>query len=73
MAINTQVKVVEGCELQNRVPAAAQVSQPPSASNPKPINITFNGKNGMGQPDRFVLTEKLLSQHLMLIGGIGSG
>ena len=73
MAISTQVKVVEGRELQKKVPAAAQVMQTPSAPGQRPINIVFDGKNGNGQPDRFVLTEKLLSQHLMLIGGIGSG
>ena len=73
MPINTQVKVIEGCELHNKVPASAQTTLAATSSNPKPINIIFDGKNGAGQPDRFVLTEKLLSQHLMLIGGIGSG
>lgn len=33
----------------------------------------FNGVNGRGAPDRFCLSERLLSQHMMLIGGIGSG
>lgn len=69
----TMVRVCEGQELHLRVPQSAQVVQAPSPQCPRPINITFNGKNGEGQPDRFVLTEKLLSQHVMLIGGIGSG
>lgn len=73
MIYNASVKVVEGTELCDRVPAEAQVRQAPTAANPNPINIPFDGKNALGQPDRFVLTEKLLSQHLMLIGGIGSG
>lgn len=67
------VKVYEGQELHMKVPNAAQIMQSPSASCPRPINITFNGKNGDNLPDKFILTEKLLSQHLMLIGGIGSG
>ena len=73
MVYNASVKVVEGIELQDKVPATAQNRQAPSATNPRPINVVFDGKNALGQPDRFVMTEKLLSQHLMLIGGIGSG
>ena len=73
MVYNASVKVVEGIELQDRVPATAQNRQAPSSSCPRPINVAFDGKNALGQPDRFVMTEKLLSQHLMLIGGIGSG
>lgn len=69
----TTVSVVEGQQLHNTVPDSAKAMQSPSSSNPRPINITFSGKNGNGMMDRFVLTEKLLSQHLMLIGGIGSG
>lgn len=69
----TIVKVCEGQELCMKVPASAQKMQQPSSQCLHPINITFNGKNGNDEPDRFVLTEKLLSQHLMLIGGIGSG
>lgn len=69
----TTVQVCEGQQLHMRVPLSAQAIQQPSPSKLRPINITFNGKNGMGMLDRFVLTEKLLSQHLMLIGGIGSG
>lgn len=69
----TTVKVCEGQELLMKVPQVAQTMQQPSASSPRPINIVFNGKNGEGLTDKFVLTEKLLSQHLMLIGGIGSG
>lgn len=67
------VSVCEGQQLHNTVPTSAQVMQSPSPSCVRPINIVFNGKNGNGQIDKFVLTEKLLSQHLMLIGGIGSG
>lgn len=73
MVYNASVKVVEGIELQDKVPITAQSKQAPSATVPRPINVTFDGKNALGQTDRFVLTEKLLSQHLMLIGGIGSG
>lgn len=69
----TIVKVCEGQELRMKVPAAAQTVQQPSAQCQRPINIIFTGKNGEGILDKFVLTEKLLSQHLMLIGGIGSG
>ena len=67
------VKVCEGQELHMKVPSSAQLVQKPTTDCPRPINITFNGKNGDNLPDKFVLTEKLLSQHLMLIGGIGSG
>lgn len=67
------VKVCEGQELHMNVPPSAQLIQGPTADCPRPINITFKGKNGVNMPDRFVLTEKLLSRHLMLIGGIGSG
>ena len=70
---NTNVKVVEGIRLHSTVPNEAKQKQSPSATNPRPINIVFNGRNDNGTPDNFVLTEKLLSQHLMLIGGIGSG
>jgi len=69
----TTVQVCEGQQFHQRVPATAQQRQAPSQSCPRPINIEFKGKNGMGMPDSFILTEKLLSQHLMLIGGIGSG
>ncbi len=70
---NTTVRVIEGNRLSDTVPEAAKQRQQPSASNPRPINILFSGKNGKELPDQFVLTERLLSQHLMLIGGIGSG
>ncbi len=73
MIYNSSVKVIEGMELLDKVPAAAQAKQAPSNATPRPINVTFQGKNAAGQADHFVLTEKLLSQHLMLIGGIGSG
>ena len=69
----TTVNVVEGQQLRNIVPDTAKQMQQPSPSCSRPINIVFNGKNGNGTPDKFVFTEKLLSQHLMLIGGIGSG
>lgn len=55
------------------VPPAAKSRQSPNAKNPKPINISFYGTNGTGTQDSFVLNEKLLSQHLLLVGGIGSG
>ena len=73
MMLQPMVKVYEGQELHMKVPGSAQIMQNPTTDCPRPINITFNGKNGENAPDRFVLTEKLLSQHLMLIGGIGSG
>ena len=71
--VRPSVKVYEGQELHTRVPASAQVMQRPTPDCPRPINVLFNGTNGENTPDRFFLTEKLLSQHLMLIGGIGSG
>lgn len=67
------VKVFEGQELHTKVPASALVAQRPTQDCPRPINVIFNGTNGENNPDRFILNEKLLSQHLMLIGGIGSG
>lgn len=45
----------------------------PNPKNPTPINVLFQGRNGMGTPDNFVMNEKLFGQHLMLLGGIGSG
>jgi len=63
---NTNVKVCEGIELQDRVPPEAQAVS-------SGIRIDITGKNGLGQPDKFTLSEKLLSQHLLLVGGIGSG
>lgn len=69
----TMVSVCEGQQLHNTVPETAKVMQQSSFSCVRPINIVFNGKNGNGLQDKFFLTEKLLSQHLMLIGGIGSG
>ena len=69
----SSVVVCEGQQLHLKVPSAAQMQQSPSPNNPRPININFTGKNGLGENDKFCLTEKLLSQHLMLVGGIGSG
>lgn len=69
----TYVSVCEGQQLHLTVPDIAKRGQSPSASSSLPININFTGNNGEGRQDRFVLTEKLLSQHIMLIGGIGSG
>lgn len=69
----TIVHVCEGQQLHSTVPDAAKRQQSATPNAPRPININFGGRNGDGQPDRFVLTEKLLSHHLMLIGGIGSG
>lgn len=73
MIYNASVKVIEGVELQNKVPVSAQNRQPPSIETPRPINVVFNGKNALGNSDNFVMSESLFSQHLMLIGGIGSG
>lgn len=73
MIDNAKVTVLEGQSLNMSVPPAAKSKQSPSAKNPKPINILFNGTNGAGTQDSFVLNEKLLSQHLLLVGGIGSG
>lgn len=63
---NTNVKVCEGIELLNRVPQEAQ-------SSGSGLHVEFTGKNASGQSDKFALSEKLLSQHLLLLGGIGSG
>lgn len=71
--VQTTIRVCEGQELQMRVPQTAQIMQQSMLQTSRPINIIFQGKNGLGFDDRFVLTEKLLSQHIMLIGGIGSG
>ena len=73
MIDNAKVTVLEGQSLNMSVPPAAKSRQSPNAKNPKPINILFNGTNGTGAQDSFVLNEKLLSQHLILVGGIGSG
>ena len=73
MIDNTKVTVLEGQSLNMSVPEGAKKKVLPDAKNPKPINILFNGTNGMGSQDSFVLNEKLLSQHLLLVGGIGSG
>ena len=73
MIDNAKVTVLEGQSLNMSVPPAAKSRQSPNAKNPKPINILFNGTNGTGVQDSFVLNEKLLSQHLLLVGGIGSG
>lgn len=73
MIAQTSVTVCEGQKLHFEVPDIAKRVQQSSPNALRPINIGFNGINGNGRPDRFVLTEKLLSQHLMLIGGIGSG
>jgi type IV secretory pathway TraG/TraD family ATPase VirD4 len=63
---NTNVRVCEGIELLSRVPLEAQ-----QAGNG--MHVDFTGKNALGQADRFTLSEKILSQHLLLVGGIGSG
>jgi len=63
---NTNVKVCEGVELLDKVPQEAQ-------SSGSGIRIEFTGKNVLGQSDKFSLSEKLLAQHLLLLGGIGSG
>ena len=73
MAENAKVTVIEGQSLQLCVPDKAKISQQPSASTPRPINVVFNGVNGQNMPDSFTLSENLLSRHLLLVGGIGSG
>ncbi len=73
MIDNVRISVCEGVKLQTTVPSEAKSSQQADMKNPRPINVTFNGTNGNGGLDTFVLTEKLLSQHLLLVGGIGSG
>ena len=73
MAENAKVTVIEGQSLQLCVPDEAKISQQPSASTPRPINVVFNGVNGQNMPDSFTLSENLLSRHLLLVGGIGSG
>lgn len=73
MIDNAKVLVMEGQSLNMSVPLSAKSRQTPNSKNPKPINICFNGTNGTGTQDNFVLNEKLLSQHLLLVGGIGSG
>ena len=73
MIDNAKVTVLEGQSLNMSVPPAAKSRQSPNSKNPRPINILFNGTNGTGAQDSFVLNEKLLSQHLLLVGGIGSG
>lgn len=71
MAIS--VEVVEGQKLNLKVPLNAKVMQAPLLNCAHPINVVLQGKDGENQIDKFVLTEKLMSQHLMLVGGIGSG
>lgn len=73
MIDNARVTVLEGQSLNMSVPSSAKVRQFPDSKNQKPINIVFNGVNGGKTADTFVLTEKLLSQHLLMVGGIGSG
>lgn len=71
--LRPNVRVFEGQELGMTVPVEVKQRQTASKSCPHPINIVLGGKDGAGANDNFVLTEKLLSQHLMLVGGIGSG
>ena len=74
MIINTDVHTVSGRELHDDVPLSAKKLQEPSRDNPDPVNLIFNRQLKPGTAaDRFVLTERLLSRHLMLVGGIGSG
>lgn len=66
--------VCEGQKLNSTVPLSAKQRQQRDVSDKRnPINIDFRGQNGNEIADNFVLTEKLMSQHLMLVGGIGSG
>lgn len=73
MLDNVKITVLEGQSLNVLVPSTAKNKQLPNTINSRPINIIFNGTNGSGTQDNFVLNEKLLSQHLLLVGGIGSG
>lgn len=73
MIDSIKVSVLEGQSLNMSVPPKAKEKQMSSAKVPRPINIEFAGTNGNGASDNFVLSEKLLSQHLLLVGGIGSG
>lgn len=70
---NARVTVIEGQSLNLSVPEAAKKPQSPSSSTPKPLNVSFSGTNGNNTSDSFVLSERLFSQHLLLVGGIGSG
>lgn len=73
MIETTKINVIEGQKLHTSVPPEAKKTQMGDSKNPRPINVTFPGTNGDGMSDSFVLTEKLFSQHLLLVGGIGSG
>lgn len=73
MIDNVRVTVCEGTKLHPDVPDNAKKRQTADLKNPRPINIVLDGVNKNNMNDQFVLTEKLLSQHLLLAGGIGSG
>ena len=68
MLDNVKVTVLEGQKLNNNVPELAK-----KRGESNKINVSFDGTNGLGDSDSFTLSEKLLSQHLLLLGGIGSG
>lgn len=69
MIDNVKVSVLEGQKLNNTVPDIARGQW----KNVSGITVHFDGTNGVGDSDSFSLSEKLLSQHLLLLGGIGSG
>lgn len=69
MIDNVKVSVLEGQKLNNTVPDIARGQRIGTPG----ITVHFDGTNGFGDPDSFSLSEKLLSQHLLLLGGIGSG
>ena len=73
MIDNVRVAVCEGTKLLPIVPDNAKKRQMADAKNPRPINIILDGTNKNSMSDQFIITEKLLSQHLLLAGGIGSG
>lgn len=61
------VQVCEGETLSNVVPA--KVKSVASSG----INVKFEGTNGDKHADSFVMNEDMLSHHLLVVGGIGSG
>ena len=61
--------VIQGNELNRTVPDDAKITDKHTGA----VNITFSGKNGCDMSDTFSLSDSLLSQHLLVVGGIGSG
>ena len=63
------ISVIEGQELARIVPEQAKTIDTEAGS----VNITFHGQNGCDMNDTFSMSQSLLSQHLLVVGGIGSG